>query len=364
MAISFLQAGDFHLDSPFSSLSPAEAIKARESQRTLLSRISTLANREQVDLVLLTGDLFDSKRLYPETLAALQAMFTQIQCPIFISPGNHDPFTENSVYAKVKFPKHVHVFNTEDVSSVHIPELSCTVYGTAFVTERKTRPTLDGFIRENTKGLHIGSFHANLSATPSPYSPISKADIAHSQLHYIALGHIHERSNVGKAAFTKYAYSGTIQGRGFDETGHKGILIGTLDEQDLSLAFYPICTQRYLTIDVDITNQEPANALRHTLPQSKTNDIVKFILKGTRHEALSFTHLESIAKPLYGSVMIEDQTTLATNYETIRHKHSLLGLFLKNMETQIETAPPEQQKTLQLAMQFGISALEQREDPL
>ena len=69
--LNILHAADFHLDSPFSGLTAAQAAQRRQELRQLPARLAQLVQTEQADLVLLPGDLFDGERVYPETVAAL-----------------------------------------------------------------------------------------------------------------------------------------------------------------------------------------------------------------------------------------------------------------------------------------------------
>ena len=52
MIRTVLHGADFHLDSPFSGLSPEQAARRRQEQRGLLDRLVTLANEEKADVVL------------------------------------------------------------------------------------------------------------------------------------------------------------------------------------------------------------------------------------------------------------------------------------------------------------------------
>ena len=65
--LKLIHAADLHLDSPFAGLSPERAAQRRQEQRQLVRNLADLAAQEQVDLVLLSGDLFDSGRIYRDT---------------------------------------------------------------------------------------------------------------------------------------------------------------------------------------------------------------------------------------------------------------------------------------------------------
>ena len=55
--LNIIHGADFHLDSPFSGLSPERAAQRRGVQRDLLTRLAQLAREKQADLVLLNPDL-------------------------------------------------------------------------------------------------------------------------------------------------------------------------------------------------------------------------------------------------------------------------------------------------------------------
>ena len=53
--LNIIHGADFHLDSPFSGLSPERAAQRRGEQRDLLTRLAQLAREKQADLVLQCG---------------------------------------------------------------------------------------------------------------------------------------------------------------------------------------------------------------------------------------------------------------------------------------------------------------------
>ena len=94
--IKLLHAADLHLDSPFDGLPEAKAAQRRIEQRELLGRISDLARDQQVQLVLLSGDLLDSDSAYGETAEELVRILAGIPAQVIISPGNHDYYSHRS----------------------------------------------------------------------------------------------------------------------------------------------------------------------------------------------------------------------------------------------------------------------------
>lgn len=121
--LTFLHAADFHLDSPFHALPPEQAAERRQEQRQLLTRLADTARQAQVDLVFLAGDLFDGQRARPETVQALYQVLEELEAEVFLSPGNHDPYSPTSPYGKFPWPDHVHIFTQAAPARVEVPQL-------------------------------------------------------------------------------------------------------------------------------------------------------------------------------------------------------------------------------------------------
>ena len=144
MSIRILLAADLHLDSPFEALPAGKAAQRRQEQRLLIARIAQAVKDNGVQLVLLSGDLLDTGSAYRETSMTLIDILGRIECPVFIAPGNHDYYSLNSPYAKLRWPDNVHIFSNPHVECVTIPELNVRVWGAAFV-EPRSGPLLRGF---------------------------------------------------------------------------------------------------------------------------------------------------------------------------------------------------------------------------
>ena len=278
--LTFLHAADLHLDAPFHALPPDRAAERRREQRQLLTRLAQVAQQAQVDLVFLCGDLFDSQRVRPETLQALHQVLEEMEAPVFLAPGNHDPYTDASPYGKFPWPSHVHLFTTPTPERVALPQLGAVVYGSAFTAPHRMEGPLTGFHAQEEGAAAFGCFHGDLSSPHSRYGPITPGEIAASGLNYLALGHIHAASGPQRAGKTYYAWPGCPEGRGFDETGDKGVYLGQLEGGHVSLEFVPLARRRYLTPEVDITGQDPAQALTAFLQTARSEDIVRLALVG------------------------------------------------------------------------------------
>ena len=361
--ITFLHGADFHLDSPFHALSPDQAAERRQEQRQLLTRLADTARETQAQLIFLAGDLFDSQRVRPETLELLQETLEGLEAQVFISPGNHDPYTPSSPYARLTWPSHVHIFTSPYPERVELPHLGAVVYGSAFLSpHRVDSPLLD--LQAQDEGLiSFGCFHGDTSTPFSRYGPITQEEIARCGLDYLALGHHHAASGIQMMGSTYYAWPGCPEGRGFDEAGEKGIYLGRTDGFACELDFLPLAHRQYRQVDLDITGQDPQEALRAFLTQSDSRDILRISLTGERQADLDLAALTALAAPHAYSVTLKDATSLPQALWARKEEDTLTGLFLGSMARKIAEASPEERAFLERAVRFGLAALEGREEP-
>lgn len=358
--LTILHGADFHLDSPFSGLTPEQAVQRRKEQRELLDRLAGLARETSADLVLLSGDLLDSERVFRETAQALARALGAIPCPVFVAPGNHDYSSGRSVYTTLDWPENVHIFRSAQVESVDLPELQCTVYGRAFSAPRQEESPLAGFQANRRPGwLQLMCLHGDL-APQSEYGPISPSDIAASGLDYLALGHIHQCSGLNRAGDTYWAYPGCPEGRGFDELGEKGVLCLTAEPGAISAQFLPLCRRRYEILSVDLTGAEdPLTGLLAALPQNTREDIYRILLTG-ESPAPNLAALEQNLAHKFYALTLRDHTRLPQDLWARRTEDTLTGLFLQTMWDKCQQQPDNQ--VYQLAARFGLAALENGED--
>ncbi len=357
--IKIIHGADFHLDSPFSGLSPQRSAQRRSELRQLPRRLADLARTEGADLVLLSGDLLDGQHIYRETAQALSQALGTIPCPVFLAPGNHDPWSPRSPYATLDWPDNVHIFSTQTLEQVELPQLKCTVWGRAFLTPHQATSPLEGLQIPQDGQLHLGCFHGDVSPQ-SDYGPISREEIAASGLTYLALGHIHQCSGLQREGGTFWAYPGCPEGRGFDETGEKGVLLVEAQPGHVESSFVPLCQRKYEICSVDITGaSDLAAAVQKALPEDAQQHIFRILLTG-EGDAPDLPALERALAPLCYGVTLRDHTRLPQNLWARREEDSLTGLFLRSMWEKCLAEPDNQ--LYQLCARYGLAALENGEE--
>ena len=360
--IKLIHGADLHLDSPFSGLSPQQAAQRRREQRELPGRLARLAAERGADLVLLSGDLLDGRQTYRETAQALARDLGDIPCPVLIAPGNHDFFGPKSLYAALDWPDNVHIFSTQDLQAVEFPNLGCTVWGCAFTAPHRGDDPLAGFRAQAPQGwVKLAVLHGEVDGGEN-YAPIARASIAGSGLDYLALGHVHQCSGLQREGTAFWAYPGCPEGRGFDETGEKGVLYVEAEPGRCQGEFVPLCRRRYRVLEADLTGAEdPLPALEAALPPDGEGDVCRLVLTGERGaEGLDLGRLEAALAGRCWALSLRDRTRVRRAVWARMEEDSLTGLFLRTMAARCQAEP--ENETLQQAVRFGLAALENGED--
>lgn len=363
--IRILHAADLHLDSPFQGLSREKAAQRRGEQRGLLSRIADAARGEGADLILLAGDLFDADDPYSETTRLLEQVLPGVGAPVFIAPGNHDWYGPRSPWARMDLGKNVHVFDSESIQCVELPALGVHVWGAAFTGKRRN-PPLAGFHAEKKAGFtDVMVLHGEVGMPGSPYGAISEEDIAGSGMDYIALGHIHAASGLRRAGNTFYAWPGCPEGRGFDETGEKGVLLAQVGDGDCRIRSIPLGGRRYEVLSVDLTDS--ADHIRTVLDavgRETSRDVYRIVLTGEPEVSPDMAALRGALEGRFFALELRDETHLRKDVWDGRETLSLRGIFLAGLWKKYQAAQTDEERTgIELAARYGLAALENGEEP-
>lgn len=365
--IKILHAGDIHLDSPFYSLTPDCAELRRAEFRSTFTSLMTHARTGSFDLVLIAGDMFDVRYVTRETVSLIVGEMAKVSCPIFISPGNHDPYTEDSVWKRIKLPDNVRVFSSENVGCYTLPEIGVTVYGYAFTEGRMNYSPIEGKRVENKDNINILLAHGDMASKQSPYSPLNEKLIEEFGADYTALGHIHNPENyIGEAGECVYAYCGCLEGRSFDECGEKGAIDVCIDKKDgkvnVTMHQVKFSKRHYEIASVDVTG---AQSLRDVIsivsPAIVSYDdrtMLRLKLCGTVDKSLviSPSVIEREFPKLY-YIQVEDETLPLLGSDYLEHDLSVKGEFYRILKPMLEGESESDRETALRALRYMNAAV-------
>jgi len=201
-SIRIIHTADVHLGCKFpeynnnSSLYDTE--KREEELKETFHKIITMCVKNDADVLLIAGDLFDSSMPDMELISFVAKEFNRIpEVSVFIAPGNHDYYVPGAFYDfLLKNCKNLYVFKEKtDYMELEIRDCVVRVYGGAFTTPEENTCMIDADLIRNATGdadINIGVFHGTVDGGNSypAYNPIPKSLIGETGLDYMALGHI------------------------------------------------------------------------------------------------------------------------------------------------------------------------------
>jgi len=237
----FLHAADLHLGSPLQSLGdlvdPALYEKAKKLVNNVFQNLVDLAKSENVDFVILAGDIYDTADRDPGAQLRFFSGLSQLRnagIKVFMAHGNHDPLSAEYLNGS-QAPKGVHIFPAGEVSKEVVTMSNgaeVTVAGISYSTSSEPNNFVPLFKSVIGKTV-VGVLHTNVGGNSQhgDYAPCSISDLENSIVNYWALGHIHDRQ-VHETSKGYWAYPGNLQGRSTKSTecGPKGVLIVEVDE--------------------------------------------------------------------------------------------------------------------------------------
>lgn len=235
MAFRFIHTADIHLDSPLRSLSLRDPELARmigDATRQALIGIVDLCIDEQVDALVIAGDLYDGDQTSMKTarfLASQMERLHQANIATFTIRGNHDALSK--ITQELVLPPSVKVFGGR-AEAVEFSKggLDIAVHGLSFAKPQAPESLLPKFRSPVQGAINIGIMHTSLAGAPGhdAYAPCNVADLHASGFDYWALGHIHQRTE-HKGART-VIMPGMPQGRDINEAGAKTVTLVTVGD--------------------------------------------------------------------------------------------------------------------------------------
>ena len=367
--VKILHTGDIHLDSPFSRLDARRAEIRRSELRAAFTSMLTYARVNDVDLILIAGDLFDSEFVTRETVGLIVREFEKCRSQIFIVAGNHDCITPSSIYAKEGiFPSNVHIFKSDEVEKISLEELGVDVYGYSYMTSEMHENPIVGRHVENENNLNILLCHADITSKSSADSPIDEQMISSFGADYTALGHLHNAPEIKDVDGCCYAYCGCLESRDFGECGMKGAVLIEADKEmgfaNLKVNRVRFSKRRYekeeLNVDGAETQGEIAEAIEDFINMRGYGEetLLSLTLKGavTPSLVINTDALEKRFTELF-SIEITDSTVPAEDIEALGDDVTVKGQFYRELRPLIESGTDAEKKLAQAALRYGLSAL-------
>jgi DNA repair exonuclease SbcCD nuclease subunit len=291
MGIRILHTADWQIGKQFESLgAPSDKLAyLRQERLGVVRRIGDLATSENVDAILVAGDIFDRNEVSDLQIRELLHLLRAVELPWLLLPGNHDPFTVESVWERIlRFgcPPHVHVLRNGD------PVMLCggrmAVIPAPLTRRHQYEDPTEAFATTVTPagvirvGLAHGSVRNRLHEAAEQYNMISDTRAVDARLDYLALGDWHGAIEIADRTW----YSGTPEADSFRQTESGFVLLVDMPGAGQTPKVARVLTGHYRWYDLEATLQSPDaveafGAVMAVVNKPRETAVVQLTLRGT-----------------------------------------------------------------------------------
>jgi DNA repair protein SbcD/Mre11 len=337
--VRLLVFSDLHLDTPFTWADRNVARARRQARRTTLTRICDLAREQSADAVLCGGDLYEHDRFTPDTRMFLRDAFARLDpLPVYLAPGNHDWYGNQSLYRQVEWPRNVHVFSEARLLPVELTD-GVTLWGAAHCAPANTDGFFDAGFRVDRGGVNLALFHGSerldlpwQEAGKVPHAPFSCSQIPAAGLDHAFCGHFHTPKDA-----RWHTYPGNPDPLTFGETGDRGAVLAEVsDDGSVTRTRHQVAVSEVHDEVVDLTGVTHSGEVRERVAAEVKglSGVVRVTLTGEVEPDVDVRlgDLHGGWDWLEALVARRGSITIAYDLEELRAEKSVRGEFVRLVE--------------------------------
>lgn len=274
----------------------AVGARVRDQRLDTAKRVVDAANRFGAEFLLVAGDLFEHNAVNRVLVRRVAEILAGHNGPVFIIPGNHDPFVPGSVWEHPAWSEQPTLRILSRREPFEVPGgwlFPCPLF------EKNSLADPTTWIKAaDQTAINVGVAHGTVEGVhqEEPDYPIPRDAASRSGLAYLALGHWHSVTQYPDAAGKcRMAYSGTHETTKFGERESGRILKVTIDCAGATPLIEPesVGALTWLTMEKTLGVQGDFLALRNELDaiQNPERALLDIRLNGLlaaadRHELL------------------------------------------------------------------------------
>lgn len=241
----------------------AAGVRVREARLDAARRVIEAARGAGVEFVVVCGDTFEDngvERVLVQRVADILAGFGG---PVYVIPGNHDPFMPGSVW------EHPAWRSSDNVHVLHVETPIEVLGGTLFPCPAREQhsgkdPTM--WIPVSAlHGIRVGLAHGTVEGVhqEEPDYPIPRDAAVRAALDYLAIGHWHSTATYpAPDGALHMAYSGTHETTKFGERDSGNALIVEIAEPGAAPVITPIRTGGLVWLVIEEELRQPGDLAR------------------------------------------------------------------------------------------------------
>ncbi len=336
MKVSFIHTGDLHLGRQFHFRKNGDVFGSNKRTDLWLTfeKIINTAEKNSIDLLLISGDLFDADEMEIAEINRAADRFSKLsRTKVVIIAGNHDYYSSLSLYGLVDWPANVTILKSGKMESVYFPSLKTEVYGLSWVKNAYGEIPYKGHLDLEDGTNNIMMLHGDAHAVDGSYMPIDPDN--YDYFDYVALGHRHKSEFITK----RMAYCGSPEALDFEETGEHGMIVGQIENHRCTTQFVPTQIREYVTKTVELTPEMPVDTVIDTIvaideQEKRLQNYYRVILTGYVDESLSMTWVRNELQHYFYYLEIDDtglEVDLDVDGILADNQNNIIGQFIQEM---------------------------------
>lgn len=348
--MKIIHCADIHIGSVMKNL-PADKSKIRK--REILDsffRMLAFADKNQVSVIIIAGDLFDVTRIAHSTRKEILDMIEHYpQIAFLYLRGNHD---DRTIFDDHEIPAPNNLFALGASEDWQYFNIENVCIAGADLSKQGGQSFYEKLKFDKAK-FNIAVLHGDLRT-------IQLDKLKGKQIDYLALGDIHIPDMQSKKLDMRgvYGYCGCLEGRGYDEAGERGFFLLTIENGNMQREFHSVAKRKYEVIDLDITGLDSHSkidvAIKEKTELLQKENIIKVVLVGKRKAdtQIERENLETKLRERFFYAKIKDESKLDMTSVDFENEISLRSKFVALVK-QSELDETEKDKIIE----YGIKAL-------
>ena len=354
MATTIVHAADVHLETAFTEL--RGGARRRAALADAFERVVDLALARGADALTIGGDLYEAERAGPQTARFVFAQLGRFDGPVFVAPGNHDPYSARALYARDDRPPNVRVFAEPRWSAYPLND-DVTIYGFGHAPAEPGRPFAGA--RFDRPGVRIalvhGSDETRIPPGKRPTAPFTLAEIVASGATCALAGHYHGGAVVRDGDEPLLAYPGSPEPIKFGERGAHGALVVRIKGGRVKMESVELARTRLIDADVPLHDADSEHAvlaaLERALDAYGRDDFLRVRLRGTLAPGTRIDReliADRVGGALGGLELIDD--TVRADYAAIAREPNVRGRAVADLLARAEAGDTDARAALRYAV--------------
>ncbi|MEE8886020.1 MAG: metallophosphoesterase [Eubacteriales bacterium] len=357
--MKIIHCADLHLDSKMTTNLSTE--KARERKAEILDtfgRMVRYAEDNSVRAILISGDLFDSRRISVNARKTVyETIINHPDILFFYLAGNHE---EDSFLSSLsEIPDNLKTFGTDWTT---YEGHSVTVSGAVLTAANAGR--LYASLTEDPQKFNIVMLHGQISeyGNKDRAEVIDLGRLKDHNIDYLALGHVHKYAEGSLPPKGIWCYPGCLEGRGFDECGEHGFVVLDIDDaaRTCRREFVPDAKRKMYAVETDVTGCTSTVQMIDRISRRlegpgapSQDDLVKIVLTGSVDFSCEKNpdQIRAAFASDYYFVKVEDSTKLAVDYHEFEKDASLKGEFVRTVHNDRNLSEQEKAEIIRCGIQ-------------